>query len=807
LGNISLLSGPITNQSIAEDTATTALAFGTFDVEGNPVTVNAESDNTAIVTNANIVTAGTGATRSVTVTPVTNANGTTNITLTANDGITNSTNVFAVSINPANDSPTGTVTISGNATQGQTLIAANTLIDDDGLGAIVYQWQADGVDIAGATTATFVPSQAQVGKAITVKASYTDLLNTAESVTSAATAAIANLNDAPIGTVTITGTPTEDQTLTASSNLTDADGLGAVSYQWQANGIDIAGATTDTLVLGQAQVGKVITAKANYTDLQNTAESVTSAGTTAIANRNDLPTGTVTISGTTTQGQTLTASNTLADIDGLGTIAYQWQADNVDIAGATGATLILAQDQVGKAITVKASYTDLLNTAESATSAATDLVGGAPIVTQLDIQIPSNLSTIAGVVAQSVPNWATDLTQPVYLTGLSYVVTVDRPELFAQLPSISPTGQLIYEPKPYVNLNAAVNLTIQVKQADGSIDPNLTKNTTLNIKYKPEALIRNSATNEVGLLYIDRVTQLQAQRNLTQAGQTVKITPEWAISDTADFNRDGIADILLHNKLGDQVEMVMMDADGQVRSRQALTQNGTTLKTNNTNWNVVGFADIDRDNILDIVWHNQVSDEVGFWFMDSNGISVRSYDYLRDGSGAIFKTRNPLWQAHTAADFDGDGNTDLLFRLPELNQTAIVRLNGAALVNSQYVDSPTVGFEIRRAGDSNGDRITDIYWQNTDNTRVLIQTITAQRSSANFAPVVSTAPLQAIADLDLNNTNDLLFRSTGLLLNLVNPGQPQSFNTPLEQSGNAFQFSDVNWNIVQTDDFGEVTIS
>jgi VCBS repeat-containing protein len=791
-----------------------------------------------------------------------------------------------------NDLPTGAVTITGTATEDQTLTATNNLADVDGLGPITYQWQADGVDIGGAIGATFVLTPTQIGKIITAKASYTDLQGAAESVTSAATSAVVHLNHAPIGTVTITGTATQAQTLTASNNLTDIDGLAPIAYQWQADNVDIAGATGATLILGQAQVGKTISVKASYTDLLATAESVRSATTGVVANINDLPTGTVTINGTATEDQILTAANTLADIDGLGTITYQWQADGIDIAGATGTTLVLDQAQVGKAIGVKASYIDLQGTPESLTSAATGLVGNindAPIGTvtingvpvfgqtlsvandisdadgigaityqwQADgvdivgaigasfvlgqaevgkvitakagyidaqgttesvlssptalitgIQTPNNLTTTAGISAQSVANWATDLTQPGYPAGLSYVVTVDRPELFAQLPTISPTGQLVYEPKPYVNVNALVNVTIQVKQADGSIDLNLTKNAVLNIKYKPEALIRNSATNEVGLLYIDQVTQLQAQRNLTQAGQNVTITPEWAISDTADFNRDGIADILLHNQSGDEVSMWMMGANGQVMATHSLQgQDGKVLKTGNLNWKVVGFADIDRDNIFDIVWHNQQSDEVAFWFMNADGINVRSYDYLRDGNGAILKTGNPLWQVKAVDDLDGDGDSDLLFQLPELNQTAIVQLNGPSLVSYAYIAAPTeAGFAIRSVGDSNGDRIADIYWQNAENTTVLIQTITAQSPSNNFTPVVSIAPLQGIADLDLNNTNDLLFRSTGLLLDLVNPAQPQLLNTPLVQAGQAFQFGDINWNIVKTDDFGEVSV-
>ncbi len=197
---------------------------------------------------------------------------------------------------------------------------------EGGLGTISYQWNRDGVAVSGATDATYTLTQADVGTAITVTASYTDTpLNnagTAESVTSAATAQVANVNDAPTGTVTISGTATEDQVLTASNTLADEDGLGTISYQWNRDGVAVSGATDATYTLTQADVGTAITVTASYTDtpLNNagTAESVTSAATAQVANVNDAPTGTVTISGTATEDQVLTASNTLADEGGQG---------------------------------------------------------------------------------------------------------------------------------------------------------------------------------------------------------------------------------------------------------------------------------------------------------------------------------------------------------------------------------------------------------------------------------------------------------------------------------------------------------
>ncbi len=84
---------------------------------------------------------------------------------------------------------------------------------------------------------TYTLGDADVGTQISVQVSYTDGHGTAESLTTAQTAPVANVNDAPTGVPTISGTPTEDQTLTAdTSGIADADGLGAFSYQWLRNG-------------------------------------------------------------------------------------------------------------------------------------------------------------------------------------------------------------------------------------------------------------------------------------------------------------------------------------------------------------------------------------------------------------------------------------------------------------------------------------------------------------------------------------------------------------------------------------------
>jgi hypothetical protein len=192
-----------------------------------------------------------------------------------------------------NASLTGSVVIQGQATQGQTLTLANTLADSDGLGTLRYQWQSssDGAmwtNETGATSATFTLGQTQVGKALRAQVSYTDGRGNAESVTTLGSALVSNVNDAPTGTVSVSGTATQNQTLTATNTLADVDGLGSVSYQWQSStdGVtwaSITGATASTFTLGQAQVGKQVRAVASYLDGYGATESVNSQSSISVS--------------------------------------------------------------------------------------------------------------------------------------------------------------------------------------------------------------------------------------------------------------------------------------------------------------------------------------------------------------------------------------------------------------------------------------------------------------------------------------------------------------------------------------------
>jgi hypothetical protein len=113
----------------------------------------------------------------------------------------------------------------------------------------------------------------------------------------------------------------------------------------------------------------------------------TTPSTTDTPSINHAPTGSVAISGTPIQAQTLTIKNTLADADGLGDFSYQWLSNGAEIFGATNASYVLSATDIGKKISVQVSYLDSEGTNELIASDVTTPVSGIAIATNGNDQI------------------------------------------------------------------------------------------------------------------------------------------------------------------------------------------------------------------------------------------------------------------------------------------------------------------------------------------------------------------------------------------------------------------------------------
>ena len=96
---------------------------------------------------------------------------------------------------------------------------------------------------------------------------------------------------------------------------------------------------------------------------------------------NNLATGEPTISGSAQVDATLTADTSeIADADGLenSTFGYRWSADGSGIPGATGSTYTPKDDDAGKTIRVRVSFTDGAGNGEALLSAPTPTVAARP---------------------------------------------------------------------------------------------------------------------------------------------------------------------------------------------------------------------------------------------------------------------------------------------------------------------------------------------------------------------------------------------------------------------------------------------
>lgn len=122
----------LANQSVVEPASTGALPFTVGDLETavGSLTVSGASGDTILVPTANIVFGGSGANRTVTVTPAAGQTGSTTITVTVNDGTTTANSAFTITSTSGNTPPTVTTPASQSGFEDTVLGPVNFTVGD-----------------------------------------------------------------------------------------------------------------------------------------------------------------------------------------------------------------------------------------------------------------------------------------------------------------------------------------------------------------------------------------------------------------------------------------------------------------------------------------------------------------------------------------------------------------------------------------------------------------------------------------------------------------------------------------------------
>ena len=388
-----------------------------------------------------------------------------------------------------NSPATGSSAISGVAQVGETLTADTSgIVDADGLehvthnylwgisgsaviGAVYgYQWLADGAEIEEATGSTYILADADEGKAIRVRVSFTDDGGHRETLTSSATAAVTQPNTPATGLPTVSGKARVGETLTVdTSGISDENGLedATFTHRWITDDSVVVGAGTRAYTPTGGDQGKAVKVRVSFSDDAGNWETRTSAETAAVEARANSPaTGLPTISGTAQVGETLTADTSgIEDADGSENAAftYQWIRNDgtadTDISGATGETYIPVSADEDKSIKVQVSFTDDAGNAETLTSAPTAAVEPWPENPYL-----SSLS-VSGVDGTAIDLGTFDPTDTTYSATVASTVNRVTVDATVSLPewtdvSFGPRDASSHNDGHQVNLQHGTNLIV-----------------------------------------------------------------------------------------------------------------------------------------------------------------------------------------------------------------------------------------------------------------------------------------------------------------------------------------------------------
>jgi hypothetical protein len=322
--------------------------------------------------------------------------------------------------------------ISGSAVQGQVLSASPGSWSGSPAPSFTYQWQRcdqNGLNcssINGANTSTYTLGAADAGSTIVV---FVEATNTAGSA-QASSAASTVITAPPANTLppSISGSATQGQVLSASPGSWSGSPAPSFTYQWQRcdqNGLNcssIGGATATAYSLGSLDVGStvVVVVKASNSSGSASAESTATAVVTAAPVSVSPPA----ISGSATEGRTLTASGGSWSGYPVPSLEYQWERCNttgqacVAIAGATASSYTALSADVGGTLVTVVTATNIVGSAHASSAATAVVVSAAgPLTPLLDNFARPNNTGPPG------PNWthmvvsSTSSTNDLFITN------------------------------------------------------------------------------------------------------------------------------------------------------------------------------------------------------------------------------------------------------------------------------------------------------------------------------------------------------------------------------------------------------
>jgi hypothetical protein len=128
---------------------------------------------------------------------------------------------------------------------------------------------------------------------------------------------------------------------------------------------------------------------------------------------------------------------------------------------------------------------------------------------------------------------------------------------------------------------------------------------------------------------------------LAENGSPILVGLPWSIVATDDMNRDGKSDIVWHNAASGETQIWYMNTSRIIDRKTVFWEFNTGPALVGLPWRIMGTNDFDRDNLTDILWHNDATGETQIWYMQIWYGGVRTIkgratvDAAADGGGAF----------------------------------------------------------------------------------------------------------------------------------------------------------------------------
>ncbi len=185
----------------------------------------------------------------------------------------------------------------------------------------------------------------------------------------------------------------------------------------------------------------------------------------------------------------------------------------------------------------------------------------------------------------------------------------------------------------------------------------------LTVTGNSSSLVWNQVTGRISTLSLD-----SSGITLTPINRTIS-DRIWQLQTTGDLNGDGQDDVLLRNfAAGLNLVWYMAPGGGSIQSEAII---GRTVE--DPAWEISGTGDFNNDGKVDILLRNEAADQIVAWYMDGNG-AIQAEGII----GRSFGDNN--WKIAATADFDGDGQTDLLLRNGRSGQHILWEMDGGTIL-------------------------------------------------------------------------------------------------------------------------------